>query len=341
MSKQLEALVTQYWTERGWWAWLWSPLSMGFCVLARFRRWLYRRGWLRSEQFPVPIIVVGNISVGGTGKSPLVIHLVNTLKRQGWSPAIIARGYKGKAQQWPQPVTPTSDPHLVGDEPVLLAHKTAVPIMVGPSRVASVQALLAQKDGRPDIIISDDGFQHFKLGRELDIVVVDGVRRFGNGWCLPSGPLRESQRALRYSDMLVTSGDPQGDEFPMTLFISEAHQLHSDEVRTLSSFEGQTVHAVAGIGHPQRFFDALRAAGLTVIEHAFEDHHAFRSSDVQFGDQLPILMTEKDAIKCSAFADNYPLWAVPLAIQLEPTFYAALDQQLKPFLSIQSPASAL
>lgn len=290
------------------------PLSWLFCAVALARRWAYRSGLLKTVRFPVPVIVVGNISVGGTGKTPLVVWLVALLRKAGYHPGIISRGYGGGADHWPQPVQADSDPTQVGDEAVLLARRCRCPMTVGPDRPAAARALLEYADC--DIIISDDGLQHYRLGRDVEIAVVDGVRRFGNGHCLPAGPLREPVRRLRSVDMVIANGHAGSREYAMKLQPASLHNLlHSEKTRPLQQFADQRVHAIAGIGNPARFFELLTRHGLGVIEHPFVDHHPFRSEDLDFDDELPVLMTEKDAVKCQTFAKAHH-WYLPVDAQL-------------------------
>lgn len=319
--------------ERYWYtphpvSWLLAPLGWLFCTVAFFRRLVYRTGLLRVQTLPVPVIVVGNISVGGTGKTPLVAWLVELLKSAGYSPGIISRGYGGRPGTEPQDVVPGSDPALAGDEPVLLARRCRCPVVIHPDRVAAARRLLARH--ACDIIISDDGLQHYRLGRTLEIAVIDGMRRFGNGRCLPAGPLRERPSRLRHVNWVVNNGgQARAGEVSMTLLLGEAHCLNKGEQsRPLRSFTTVPVHAVAGIGNPERFFAGLQAAGLSVTAHAFPDHHPYTAGDLQFADSAPVLMTEKDAVKCLAFAaPRY--WYVPVDARLPPAFADALLASVK------------
>ena len=295
------------------------PLSWLFCAVALCRRWAYRAGLRKVERMDVPVIVVGNISVGGTGKTPMVAWLVNLLRQQGYHPGIVSRGYGGAAKHWPQQVRPDSDPRMVGDEAVLLARRCRCPMAVGPDRPAAARALLQHTDC--DIIVSDDGLQHYRLGRDVEIAVVDGVRRFGNGRCLPAGPLREPVSRLRSVDLVIVNGTAGPREYALTLKPGKLHKLR-DPHKTcpLAKLRGQRVHAVAGIGNPRRFFELLKSHGLEVIEHPFPDHHPYRSEDLRFDgggdDELPVLMTEKDAVKCQPFAAaNH--WYLPVDAQLD------------------------
>ena len=327
------------------------PLSLLFALLAGSRRAAYRSGIFSSAVLPVPVIVVGNLSVGGTGKTPFVLWLVQELSARGWHPGIVTRGYGGAART-PHLVSSGSDPAVSGDEPVLLARRSAVAVCAGRKRVAAGRFLLAHASGPSiDIIVSDDGLQHYALHRDAEIVVLDATRGFGNGSLLPAGPLRESVGRLRGVAAVVLNGAAASDasalrellhaSAPQSLQL--AMQLHCSGVRpmcgdgaavTLAAFCDRTVHAVAGIGHPQRFFSLLRAAGLTIVEHAFPDHHAWQPGDLAFADALPVLMTEKDAVKCSAFADAR-LFAVAVDATLAEADGAALVARILPLLRSQ------
>jgi len=309
--------LDHYWYSVNPVALLLLPLSWLFCTLVAVRRVAYRCGWLRGERLPVPVVVVGNITVGGSGKTPLVIWLAQFLRAQGYRPGIISRGYGGLAAQWPQAVDTDSDPRVVGDEPVLIAWRSGCPMAVGPDRVAAGRLLLQQHDC--DIILSDDGMQHYRLVRDVEIAVLDGARRLGNGFCLPAGPLREAPDRLSMVDLQVGNGAAAEGEHLMTLQPQTTLHLRDGVQMPLESWRGRTVHAVAGIGNPPRFFQMLRDHGITVIEHAFPDHHRYSVTDVQFGDGLPVLMTEKDGIKCRAYGDEH-LWAVAVTAQLPDDF---------------------
>jgi tetraacyldisaccharide 4'-kinase len=277
------------------------PFAGLFFVLTMLRRGLYRVGGLSSVVLPVPVVVVGNITVGGTGKTPLVLWLAEFLTSCGYRPGIISRGY-GSKHTAPQPVMPGSDPAVVGDEPVLLAQRSGCPIWVGADRVAAGRALLAQFP-QCDVILSDDGLQHYALRRTMEIVVVDGVRRFGNNLLLPAGPLRESRARLAKVDAVVVNGQAgEPGEYVMKLSGDQFRNLHDGRIASPRDFIGKKIHALAGIGNPSRFFAHLRELGLMLVEHPFPDHHAFTPEDVRFEGAEVVLMTEKDAVKCQALA---------------------------------------
>ncbi len=308
MSK-LSNAIQRSWYEPSLLTWLLLPVSYLYRLLVWLRQKAYAAGLLKTQRLPIPVIVVGNITVGGTGKTPLVIWLCEYLKKMGWKPGVVSRGYGGKSGS-SQLVNEASDPYLVGDEPVLIARCTRCPVSVGRDRVATAQKLLDKFSC--DIIVSDDGLQHLALGRDIEIAVIDGERRFGNKLCLPSGPLREPVSRLNTVDMKVTNGKALENEHEMTLLMSDAVNLvdHSNR-KALDEFRDKSIHAIAGIGNPDRFFFQLRRKELNILPHPFPDHHNFTKTDLDFNDNLPVLMTEKDAVKCSAFAsENH--WYVPV-----------------------------
>jgi tetraacyldisaccharide 4'-kinase len=320
-------MSAQSWLNRVWYedskppAWL-LPLEGIFGAAARFRRWLYTANIRTATRLACPVVVVGNLSVGGTGKTPLVCWLIERLREGGYRPGVVTRGHGG-SNRAPRQVQESDDAALVGDEPVLLARRTRAPIVVGRDRPAAAQMLV---DAGCDVIVSDDGLQHYALARDCEIVVVDAERRFGNGHLLPAGPLREGIERLAAVDAIVMNGATPGASAPantagtptlcMRLRALQAVSLLDSTARRLDEFAGQTVHAVAGIGHPQRFFTMLRAFGMVVSAHELPDHAAIQPSDIAFDDGLPVLMTEKDAVKCAAFAKPQH-WYVPVSAAFE------------------------
>ncbi|MGB5561336.1 MAG: tetraacyldisaccharide 4'-kinase [Sedimenticolaceae bacterium] len=302
------------------------PLSLVFGLVAGLRRLAYRIGLVRVRSFPVSVLVVGNITVGGTGKTPLVIWLADYLKQHGWRPGIVSRGYGGRARNWPQQVRADSDPGSVGDEAVMLAATTGCPMCVGPDRPAAVEALLAHTD--VNIVISDDGLQHYALGRDLEIAVIDGERRLGNGFLLPAGPLREPASRLDRVDLVVVNGEAGEGEHSMKIFQPSVQPLAGDGSAGITAFAGRTVHAVAGVGNPQRFFRMLARHGIEVIPHPFPDHHPFCAADLDFNDELPVLMTEKDAVKCRRLGCR-DCWVVYVNAQPDAGFIQHLNIALK------------
>lgn len=303
------------------------PFSWLYALLTGFRRMAYRLAWLKSTRFPVPVIVVGNITVGGTGKTPLTLYLVRLLQGEGFRPAVVSRGYGGKAD-YPLRVTSATRPEASGDEPLLICRETGVPVVVDPNRPQAVDYLLAHN--LCDIVISDDGLQHYALGRDLELVVVDGKRLFGNGMQLPAGPLREPLTRLKRADAVIVNGSAHEmaslkgvipDPVPRFRFTLASAGLMPVGVASPESppASPDTVHAVAGIGNPERFFTTLENSGFRVIRHPFPDHHRFVPSDLAFDDGLPVVMTSKDAVKCRDFA-GAQVWQLPVTARPDQEF---------------------
>jgi tetraacyldisaccharide 4'-kinase len=314
------------WLERHWQrvtvvSLLLYPLSVVFQAVVAIRRAAYRREWLQSGEVSVPVIIIGNVTVGGTGKTPLVLWLAGWLQQHGMQPAIISRGY-GACVKSPHPVTADADPARVGDEPVLLAQRSRCPVWVGKDRVAAARALLATHPA-VDVLISDDALQHYRLPRNIEIAVVDGTRGLGNGFMLPAGPLREPASRLASVDAVVMNGNPGAHETPPGAFNM---QLEGREFRNLLNptwvvgpdyFQRKRVWAVAGIGHPPRFFSHLHALGLQFEAIEFADHHPYVPSDLALPRAEAIVMTEKDAVKCAAFASEIH-WVLPVTAVPDP-----------------------
>jgi tetraacyldisaccharide 4'-kinase len=306
----------RHWYRRSALAWLLWPASLVFRLLVLARRVLYRLNVLTSRHPGIPVIVVGNLVAGGSGKTPLVLWLAEFLKGRGWSPAIVSRGY-GAQIEAPRAASIASEPAEVGDEPILLARRSGCPVWVGPDRLRTIAALREQHP-EVDLVILDDGLQHYRLRRDLEIAVVDD-RGFGNGFMMPAGPLREPVSRLRSVDAVVSNGAAVAG-FAMRL---EGETLHcmtdARERRSARSFAGQKVHAVAGIGNPNRFFVHLARLGAKPVPHRFPDHHPFRAQDLDFGDALPVFLTEKDAVKLRhAARPNW--WVLPVTARLDPAF---------------------
>lgn len=322
-----------FWRRRGFLSSLLYPLALIFGVLAALRRGLYRAGFLSVRHLPVPVIVVGNLTVGGTGKTPLIIHLAESLRARGMRPGIVSRGYRGTSKSVIA-VTPKSDPATVGDEPLLLAQRSECPVFVGRDRVAAGEALLV-KHPACDVILADDGLQHYRLGRDIEIAVFDG-RGVMNGWQLPAGPLREPISRLARVDAIVQNGVAAVSPAPtfsrpvfrMQLLGNSFYRL--DNVQLIcraESFSRQALHAVAGIGAPQRFFDHLQALGMTFEAHPFADHHAYQKEELSFtGDA--ILTTEKDAVKLAGLALPLPVWVLPVTASVSPDLAAFILEKL-------------
>ena len=294
------------------------PLSLLFALVAWLRRACYRSGVLSPIRLAVPVVVVGNITAGGTGKTPVVIWLAQSLGAMGYKPGIISRGYGGDGTQ--AAVNTDTPPQQAGDEPVLISNLTGCPVWVGRDRPAAARALLAENP-QVDVIISDDGLQHYRLARDCEIAVINARQKFGNGLLLPAGPLRETKSRLKEVDAVIINGEMQ-PELPETGFEmaleGEQFQNLADAGRLAGAgdFMHSRVHAVAGIGDPERFFEHLRSLGLSFETHAFADHHAFSASDLEFADCDVVLMTQKDAIKCAAFARD-TWWSLPVQARID------------------------
>ncbi len=325
------------------------PFSYLFRLIVSIRYFLYQKGFKKVFHFRVPIIIVGNITVGGTGKTPLVIWLANFLKKNGWRPGIISRGYGDKKHYLPYLVKDADDPNITGDEAILIRKLTACPVMLCIDRVKGVQELLNKTNC--NVVISDDGLQHYRLGRHIEIAMIDGERQCGNGFLLPAGPLREPVKRLNKVDFVIENAlsvvprlvrgiqngcdvalDPAdkprddglsrhtGELFRMQLIGSECISLQDPSKKIpLNHFQNQKVHAIAGIGNPDRFFNSLRELHIDIIPHVFPDHYLYQASDLQFNDNLPVLMTEKDAVKCFRFSVAR-WWYVPVSVDINPSF---------------------
>jgi len=312
--------LQKQWTTYSPWHLLLLPLAGLFAALSFFRRCLYQFKILNGVQLPVSVIVVGNINVGGTGKTPLVIWLAQQLNAAGYKPGVISRGYGGSART-PVFVNSDSDPSQVGDEPVLIAMHTHCPVVVSKHRVTAGRHLLARFP-ECNILISDDGLQHYRLKRNVEIVVYDAEKAFGNGMLLPAGPLRETIARLKTVDAVVCNGATQagaaaGNTFSMQLHSEYFYHLLRPSVRVnASAFSGKKILAIAGIGNPERFFNQLTQIGLQFERRAFADHYAYTAADFSGLNADVIIMTEKDAVKCKPFAqENF--WVLPVKAKLE------------------------
>lgn len=321
----MSAVITQAWYRKAAWLWLLWPLALLFGLVVAIRRFMFRSGLLEVYRPNVPVVVVGNITVGGAGKTPLVIALAQALAAEGYKPGVVSRGYGGQGP-FPQRVDVNASAEQVGDEPLLIARRGGAPVVVDPDRPRAVKHLLEQTSC--DVILCDDGLQHYALARDLEICVVDGRRGLGNRLMLPAGPLREPRRRLFSVDYVVVNGG-NGNIFPgeVAMGLQAGNWVPLGRVRTPPA-PGSRVHALAGIAHPQRFFAQLREAGFELVEHAFPDHHPYTAADLRFADGLPVVMTEKDAVKCGNICgDN--AWYVPVAAQLPPAFVATLVEDLR------------
>jgi tetraacyldisaccharide 4'-kinase len=323
----VQSWFNEIWYERatapGWLL----PLSAVYGAVSALRRYAYAKRWRRPARLSRPLIVVGNLSVGGTGKTPLVCWLVSRLLERGLRPGVVTRGYGGSSRG-ARLIEPTDDPNVVGDESILLARRTNVPVATGRDRPAAAQLLI---DLGCDLIVSDDGLQHYAMARDGEIVVIDGERRFGNGRLFPAGPLREAPARLSGVDAIVVNGGnpacrgnaPLDAALRMQLTATSAVALSGGTSRALSEFAGQSVHALAAIGNPQRFFAMLRSHGIEVAAHPLPDHAPLRVEDIFFADDRPVFMTEKDAVKCAKIAGPQH-WYVPISATFDDSESAVL-----------------
>ena len=316
--------IARLWYGDSPWPRLLAPLSVIFSAASALRRILYRYGVLRVVDIGRPVVVVGNLTAGGTGKTPVTLWLAHRLKELGRRPGIVSRGYRGRLGPYPVHVRMDSDPAVVGDEPLLMEQRQICPVVVHPDRVAAAR-MLVEMDC--DVIVADDGLQHYRLGRQYEIAVVDAGRGFGNGRLLPAGPLREPVSRLSGVDRIMLqyegAAGSKGPQLPegvprsgFRLSAAVVRNLRDDREMPLERLRGESVHAVAGIGHPGRFFRMLEAQGIKVVAHAHGDHAAFSGSQLRFGDGRPVLLTEKDAVRCRAFAPD-GCWYVPVDLELD------------------------
>lgn len=332
-----------YWYDTNFLIWLLLPVSWLYCLITSLRRKLYQSNLKKSFASHVPVVVIGNIVTGGSGKTPLLISLCEHIKKWGYNPGVVSRGYGGEFNGVHQ-VSVDDSAAFVGDEPLMIHQRTMVPVVVGADRVAAVEYLL--NNNRCDIVLSDDGLQHYRMRRNFEIAVIDSVRRFGNGFCLPAGPLRETISRLNDVDMLVynktdnTASQSTGintettdtDDCSYTLQIESLDKLSGSDHRPLSSFVNKTVHAVAGIGHPQRFFNSLNHIGVKTINHEFPDHHNYHQNDFSGWQKECIIMTEKDAVKCRDL--NLPdAWFVIVTANFSDTLESRLSSGILPLLN--------
>jgi len=326
--------IHRLWYGGSGWYRLLLPLSGIYWLVAGLRRGLYRAGFLHTQRAAAPVIVVGNITAGGTGKTPATIWLTQAMTQRGFAPGVISRGYGGSRSGMSMRVDAESDPAVVGDEPVLIARRTGCPVVVDADR-ARAAAMLAE-DG-VDLVIADDGLQHYALHRDYEICVIDGARGLGNGYLLPSGPLRETVDRLDEVDQVLVNGSLQQpgnapaalqNAIEFRLVATAACRLDGSLIRPLHRFAGSTVHAVAAIGNPGRFFDLLRSHGIQVIEHGLPDHVAIGVRMLDFDDDFDILITEKDAVKVRHVVSDR-LWYVPVELEMDPVIAAPWLAQIE------------
>lgn len=334
-SRWVLSLIDSWWLkEPSFLTPLLMPWSIVFMIVVVIRRWCYRVGIKESTSFNVPIIVIGNIVVGGTGKTPLLIALAQLLKENGFNPGIVSRGYGANKIEFPIEVFPGSNVVEVGDEPLLIATQTKFPLVISPDRVAAVKTLLEKH--HCDIVLSDDGMQHYALERDLEIAVIDGERSFGNGFALPAGPLREPISRLKSVKWIVCNGKSLNKNFRfysksivMRLKPKKIRSIIDDKVELeTSAFSEQKIHAIAGIGNPKRFFDLLQELGLKLIKHSFPDHYRFKRKDIDVGATSKVIMTEKDAVKCRDIADKRHFY-LPVEADLPAEFKEAFLKQVR------------
>ena len=320
-------MIERIWSGQSPLYWLLLPLSWLYGLIATILRYSYKSGLKKSWRAPVPVVVVGNLTAGGNGKTPVVIWLVETLQLHGFRVGVVSRGYGGKSSHYPLVLSETTTTAQAGDEPVLIYQRTGAPVAVSPLRSDAVKALLA--DNELDVIITDDGLQHYALKRDVEIVVVDGVRRFGNGLWLPAGPMRERASRLRSVDAIITNGGTaETGELAMVLQPGKAVNLMTGEQRDASAL--RNVVAMAGIGHPPRFFATLKQLGLSLQkEVAFADHKAYQVEQLSAlaQSEQTLLMTEKDAVKCRDFAQaNW--WYLPVEAKIQGRMAEELLQKI-------------
>jgi len=315
--------------------WVLLPLSGLYWLILLIRKFLYDCGVFKIYRANVPVIIVGNITAGGTGKTPTVLWLVEQLRSRGFSPGIVSRGYGGSKANTSMRVEADSDASIAGDEPVLLARRGQCPVVVDPDRAGATAMLI---DDGVDVVIADDGLQHYRLARDYEICVIDGARGLGNRRLLPGGPLREGALRLEEVEQVLVNGVMKRDAYQQTtaeqnaisfeLVATEACRLNGSLARPIERFAGTTVHAVAAIGNPRRFFDLLRAQGIQVIEHVFPDHAGLSDRDIEFGDDFEVFMTEKDAVKLGRSAKD-KFWFVPVELEMDPVEAAPLLEQIE------------
>jgi tetraacyldisaccharide 4'-kinase len=330
IKARIEARLTREWQRRGPLAWALSPLSLAFGAAAALRRASFSLGWRESVRIGLPVVVVGNVTVGGTGKTPTVIALVDALRAAGFTPGVVSRGYGAKVAE-PRAVTAASHPEEAGDEPLIIARRTGAPVWVCPDRVAAARALAtAHRD--VDVIVSDDGLQHYRLKRDVELVVFD-QRLAGNGFLLPAGPLREPLSRRRDATLVNNPFSrelpPWPDTYALTISPGDAWHLADPSLRRpLAQFAGARVLAAAGIGSPERFFATLRAAGLTPATRALPDHYAYRRDPFEGAQADVILITEKDAVKLRGRRDAR-IWVVPVEAALPGRLIALVVEKLR------------
>jgi len=325
----MQKIINQIWYGRlNVLAYLLLPLSFLFRGIVAARHWLYQKEFLRSTRVSKSVIVVGNLTVGGTGKTPFVIFLVELLKKHGSKPGVVSRGYKAKINT-PILIDQSHTAEQVGDEPLLIYKRTQCPVVVSPNRVKAAEKLLAETDC--DVVISDDGLQYYALARNIEVIMIDGQRRFGNTFCLPAGPLREPLKRLQSADYLIANGGAvhPGEVAMQLTHVNEFIQVNNPTKKlSIEDLNASKIHAVTGIANPDRFFKTLTAMGLSFKKRAFDDHYAFTKKDIDFGQGAVVVMTEKDAVKCTSIADDRAYY-LPIDASLPSDFIDDFFEKLK------------
>ena len=320
----LETLIEKVWYSKNIFSLLLSPLSLIYISIIYLRYTLYQLGLISITKINVPTIVIGNIVAGGTGKTPLVIWLAKHFKDKGFLPGIVSRGYGGTYLSNIELVKPTSNPMLVGDEPVIIARNTNCPVVVAKKRAKGAKELVEKYNC--NIILCDDGMQHYSLARDIEIAVIDGQRRFGNNYCFPAGPLREPKSRIFKADLIVSKYNARTCEHKMDYTYHQLVSLNElSKTIPISDLHGMTVHAIAGINNPDHFFSYLRSHKLELIVHKFPDHYSYTEDDVKFDDNFPVVMTEKDAVKCQNYSSDKH-WYIPISAELSKSFVCDLDK---------------
>ena len=320
----LETLTQKIWYSKNIFSLLLFPLSLLYITIIYFRYSLYQLGLITVTKINAPIIVVGNIVAGGTGKTPLVIWLAKHFKDMGLLPGIVSRGYGGTYLSNIELVKPTSNPRLVGDEPVIIARNTNCSVVVAKERARGAKELVEKYNC--NIILCDDGMQHYSLARDIEIAVIDGQRRFGNNYCFPAGPLREPKSRMLKADLIVCKYNAKTSEHKMDYIYNQLVSLNEpSKTISISDLNGMTVHAMAGISNPEHFFSYLRSHKLELIIHKFPDHYLYTEDDVKFNDNFPVVMTEKDAVKCLNYSSDKH-WYIPISAELSKSFVCDLDK---------------
>ena len=304
-----DVAIVRAWYQGAAWLWLLRPLEVLYRAVVAIRRWSYENGVISRYHAPVPVVVIGNVTVGGTGKTPVVIAIAQALRQTGRSVGVVSRGYGGRSKRYPLVVEAATPAIECGDEPLLIRQAVGCPVVVDPDRPAAVRRLLSEFS--VDVVISDDGLQHYALARDFELVLVDGQRGLGNGWCLPAGPLREPSGRLESADAVIYR---DGVEAASAFYYTHKGLLRlSDGAHTPLSPEilGASVYAIAGIGQPEQFFSTLEHAGFSLQRKVFPDHHQYTATDFSGMTDRPIIMTAKDAVKCATFA-GADAWQLPI-----------------------------